>query len=306
MVLLPQVEQVYAALMVDIEQEGDHIVITETTVALESSRGRLLGDSSVYIADIPWLCLSRCKKFTGKPPAGPWIQMPRSFSSAYSRFCHSSRTGLDQGRFGRGNCLRVLNCRGTGKNMEKVPNTPVGAVEADEVDRKVADPDMKYAQLALELEAQVSEGQNPLQKMLMLQLKQTSDLVKALLLKAQSDPQRSAGRLRQCQRRIKQRSSGVEGYAARELFLRQIEKEKNVVEHARRNARVELGVAESREEPALMRQYLEQRIPVGDYKIMAQIGFLAAWSWEQATEEGADAGLLCPAPVLCRAKLPGQ
>ena len=51
MVLLPQVEQGCAALMVDIEQEGDHIVITETTVALESSRGRLLGDSTVYIVD---------------------------------------------------------------------------------------------------------------------------------------------------------------------------------------------------------------------------------------------------------------
>lgn len=33
-----------------------------------------------------------------------------------------------------------------------------------------------------------------------------------------------------------------------------------------------------------MRQYLEQRIPVGDHKTMAQIGFLAAWGWEQATE----------------------
>ena len=55
-----------------------------------------------------------------------------------------------------------------------------------EVDREVADPDMEYAQLVLELE--VSEGQNSMQKMLMLQLKQTSDLVKTLLLKAQSDP----------------------------------------------------------------------------------------------------------------------
>ena len=46
MALLPQVEQVYAALMGDVEEEGDHIVITDTTVALETARGRLLGEGS--------------------------------------------------------------------------------------------------------------------------------------------------------------------------------------------------------------------------------------------------------------------
>lgn len=374
MVLLPQVEQVYAALMADIEEEGDHIVITETTVALESSRGRLLGDSTVYIADIPWLCLSRFKKFTGKPPAGLQVHGFRC-RGVLARPVHASaiQAGLAWVKdvLDEETAQEYLTAEEAGENVEEVPNTPVGAVEADEVaglrqrlaqlesllsggvqpapaapdgapdrmlfgqdgggqlsaqeweqlhaavgaapkrlaraepraktrvapadplellveaevDREVADPDMEYAQLASELEAQVSQGQNPMQKMLMLQLKQTSDLVKALLPKAQSDPLSAVlGGSDNASGGSSSGSSGVKGYAARELFLRQIEEEKTVVEHARRNARVELGVAESREEPALMRQYLEQRIPVGDHKTMAQIGFLAAWGWEQATE----------------------
>ena len=130
----------------------------------------------------------------------------------------------------------------------------------------------------------------------------TSDLVKALVPKSQSDPLSAVlGGSDNAIGGSSSGSSGVKGYAAREFFLRQIEEEKTVVEHARRNARVELRVAESREEPALMRQYLEQRIPVGDHKFLLH----GAGSRRRRGTKGL-AGLLCPASIPCRAELSGQ
>ena len=374
MVLLPQVEQVYAALMGDVEEEGDHIVITDTMVALETARGRLLGEGSVYIADIPWLCLDRFRKFVQKPPAGLIIHGFRC-RGALARPVHTSamRAGLawvkdvldeetaqeylsaeevpgtpadlpdgtaapaetdevaalrqrlsqlesllgggdrqaggaqdaapDRVLFGQGAAgqlstqeweqlhaavgaapKRLARAEPRAK-AQVAPADPLELLLEAEVDREAVDPDMEYAQLASELAAQTSQGQDPMQKLLMLQLKQTSDLVKALMPKTQSDPLSAVlGGSDNASGGSSSGSSGVKGYAARELFLKQIEEENTVVEHTRRNARMELGVAESREEPALLRQYLEQRIPVGDHKTMAQIGFLAAWGWEQATE----------------------
>lgn len=374
MVLLPHVEQVYAMVMGETEEEGDHIVITDTVIALESSRGRLLGEGTVYIADIPWLCLSRFRKFLNKPPQGMQIYGFRC-RGQLARPVHSSamQAGLAWVKdvLDEEAAQEYLTAEEAPGDTGDVPNTPVGAADTEEVaalrqrlaqlegllkgsgppaaappdggqdrllfgqasggqlsteeweqlhaavgaapkrlarnephpkarvspsdplellleaeaGREVTDPDAEYAQLASELVAQVGQSQDPMHRMLMLQLKQTSDLVKALLPKTQSDPLSAVlGGSDNASGGSGSGSSGVKGYAARELFLRQIEEEKTVVEHARRNARGELGIAEAREEPALMRQYLEQRIPVGDHKTMAQIGFLAAWGWEQATE----------------------
>ena len=51
----------------------------------------------------------------------------------------------------------------------------------------------------------------------------------------------------------------------------------------RKHARQELGISEAKEEGSLMRTYLEQRIPIGDHRTMAQIGFMMAWGWEAAS-----------------------
>ena len=124
---------------------------------------------------------------------------------------------------------------------------------------------------------------DPVHKLLALQLRQTADLMKALAPKTPVDPlsailsgsdsgsgASSAG------------SVNVKGYAAREAFLRQLEDDAKVVQVIRTNARNELGVTAAKEEPSLLRQYLETRVPVGDLKTMGQLGHIMAFGWEQA------------------------
>lgn len=66
-------------------------------------------------------------------------------------------------------------------------------------------------------------------------------------------------------------SLNVKGYAARELYLRHLEEDAKVVEVIRKNARQELGISPDREEPSLLRSYLEQRIAVSDRKTMGRL-----------------------------------
>lgn len=58
------------------------------------------------------------------------------------------------------------------------------------------------------------------------------------------------------------------------------------MEVIRKNARQELGISPDREEPSLLRTYLEQRIAVADHKTMGQVGYMMAWGWEQAANTG--------------------
>ena len=78
----------------------------------------------------------------------------------------------------------------------------------------------------------------------------------------------------------------MKGYAARELYLRHLEEDAKAVEVIRKNARQELGISPDREEPSLLRSYLEQRIAVSDHKTMGQVGYMMAWGWEQAANTG--------------------
>lgn len=76
-------------------------------------------------------------------------------------------------------------------------------------------------------------------------------------------------------------SVNVKGYVAREAYLRQLEDTAKVASIIRANARLELGVSEAKEEPSLMRTYLETRV---DHRLLAQMGYILAWGWEQAAE----------------------
>ncbi|CAJ1453860.1 unnamed protein product [Effrenium voratum] len=122
---------------------------------------------------------------------------------------------------------------------------------------------------------------DPIHKMLLLQMQQTNALVQQLLQRP-SDP--FHGLLTGADSASGSSGGGVtvKGYAAREVFLRQLEDEAKVVEVVRKNARNELGVSEDREEPSLMRQYVEQRMALGDHKTLTQFGVILAWGWEQA------------------------
>ncbi len=161
-------------------------------------------------------------------------------------------------------------------------NPVVDKVQFAEQDREAGEAEAEE-ELVSALQAQLPSNPDPFQKMLILQLKQTSDLVKALAPRASADPlQAVLGGSDSGSAGSSGGSGGVKGYAARELFLKQIEDDSLVVLSMRKHARQELGISEAKEEGSLMRTYLEQRIPIGDHRTMAQVGFMMAWGWEAA------------------------
>lgn len=155
-----------------------------------------------------------------------------------------------------------------------------------EVDREAVDLEGEQDLLAAELQLGLKQGKtDPLQRMLLLQLHQTNQLVKALAPKAQTDPLTAV--LSGGDSGSASSSGGsvnVKGYAAREVFLKQIVEDQKVIDVVRSNARTELGITASREEPSLLRTYLEQRVPTGDHKTLIQMGYMLAAGWEIGVE----------------------
>lgn len=148
----------------------------------------------------------------------------------------------------------------------------------EEVEKEVLEPD------ALGTLAQMNLGgvTDPLQKLLILQVLQTSDLVKSLAPRSQQDPLSAIlGGSDSAAGSSGSGSVNVKGYAAREVYIKTLEDDHKIAETIRRNARQELGVTPAKEEPSLLRTYLEQRVPIGDHRLLGQLGFLAAWGWEQ-------------------------
>lgn len=159
-------------------------------------------------------------------------------------------------------------------------------VHQAELDREAVEEEEEQV-LAAALQAQFPTNPDPFQKMLILQLKQTSDLVKALAPKVASDPlQAVLGGNDSGSAGSSGGSGGVKGYAARELFLKQIEDDNLVVSSMRKHVRQELGISIEKEEGSIMRTCLEQRIPIGDHRTMGQVGFMMAWGWEAASTTG--------------------
>ena len=142
--------------------------------------------------------------------------------------------------------------------------------------------------LAAEMRAGLSQSNvDPMQRMLLLQLHQTNQLVRALAPKSQIDPLTAV--LSGGDSGSGSSSGGsvnVKGYAAREAFLKQIIEDKRVIDVVRANARTELGISATREEPSLLRNYLEQRVPTGDHKTLIQVGYMLAAGWEIGAEHG--------------------
>ena len=164
--------------------------------------------------------------------------------------------------------------------------TPGIHLEA-EAEKEVLDLEAEQSQLVAEMTAGLTAGSpDPMQKMLLLQLHQTSQLVKALAPKSQADPLTAV--LSGGDSGSASSSGGsvnVKGYAAREVFLKQIVEDQKVIDVVRSNARTELGITAAREEPSLLRTYLEQRVPTGDHKTLIQVGYMLAAGWEIGAEQ---------------------
>eukprot|EP00438_Fugacium_kawagutii_P020410 Skav231248 [mRNA] locus=scaffold411:263484:265801:+ [translate_table: standard] len=172
---------------------------------------------------------------------------------------------------------------------EALPGQPAGLPAlADQVlgaeeDRGVIDLETEQQQLANEVMASMGASSDPLQKMLLLQLRQTTELVKTLAGKQQAHQDPLAAMLAGSDNASG--SSGgsgisVKGLAAREMFLKQLQDDAKIVEIIRTNARAELGLTSAANDGSLLKQYLEQRIPVGDHQTFAQMGYILASGWE--------------------------
>lgn len=169
-----------------------------------------------------------------------------------------------------------------------LPEQPVPEITIEaEAEKEVADLDGEQDLLAAELQLGLGQSKaDPLQRMLLLQLHQTNQLVKALAPKSQADPLTAV--LSGGDSGSASSSGGavnVKGYAAREVFLKQILEDQKVIDVIRANARTELGISATREEPSLLRTYLEQRVPTGDHKTLIQVGYMLAAGWEIGVEQ---------------------
>ena len=156
-------------------------------------------------------------------------------------------------------------------------------LEAEE-DRGVIDLETEQQQLTQEVQAALGSTNDPMQKMLLLQLKQTTDLVKTLAGRQPADPLTA---MLSASDSASGSSGGsgisVKGLAAREMFLKQLQDDTKIADLVRSNATAELGLGSSVSDSALLKLYLEQRIPIGDHKTFAQMGYILAAGWEIGT-----------------------
>eukprot|EP00913_Durusdinium_trenchii_P018688 g17562.t1 len=124
-----------------------------------------------------------------------------------------------------------------------------------------------------ELESALTD---PMQKMMLLQMKQLALLTQQAQPKG-SDPlssvlggsETSGG------------ASGIKGCLAREAYVKLAADLTKIAPVIQSNAAEELGLDPHQVGSGLMRDYLERRCPLGDNKILTQIGYLFAAGWEQ-------------------------
>lgn len=124
-----------------------------------------------------------------------------------------------------------------------------------------------------ELEVAVAD---PMQRMLLLQMKQMQILSKNHQEKrvdplhaALGGSETSGG------------GSGIKGCLARDAYVKLASDVAKVGSVAQVNAATELGLDPHQVGSGLMRDYLEKRCPLGDHRLLIQVGYLFAAAWEQ-------------------------
>lgn len=116
---------------------------------------------------------------------------------------------------------------------------------------------------------------DPLQKLMYLQMRQLSILTKQQQEK-RTDPlhaalgggEASGG------------SSGVKGCLARDAFVRMASEVGKLAPVVQANAAQELGLDPHQVGSGLMREYLEKRCPLGEQRLLTQMGYILAAAWE--------------------------
>ena len=126
--------------------------------------------------------------------------------------------------------------------------------------------------------AALAQGGDPLHRILALQLQQTAALSRKLTSKLPSDPITSV----LGSEGGNSSSNGVRGCVAREAYLRALEDIPGVGRVIMMNAAADLGLSELQIGSALMRQYVEKRIPLGDHRLLTYMAQFMACSWQTA------------------------
>ena len=118
----------------------------------------------------------------------------------------------------------------------------------------------------------VEEIQGPaatMQTLLLAQMRQNATLLERLTSKPEDAIQAALGSAN-----ASENSGGIKGHIAREAFLRQVSDLTAAAANVQANALVELGLTTPT--PGLMREYLEKRAPVMDFRTLAFVGNIAS------------------------------
>ena len=126
-----------------------------------------------------------------------------------------------------------------------------------------------------ELEAAVSD---PLQRMLVLQMKQMALLTRQQTQRQPLDPLAAA--LAGGSDGQNTGSGSVKGCAAREAYLKVMQDHGKVAMVVMDHACRELGLESSQVGPGLMKEYIEKKCPLGDNRLLTQQAYLWAFAWE--------------------------
>ena len=122
---------------------------------------------------------------------------------------------------------------------------------------------------------------DPMQKLVLLQMQQMSLLSKQLKPKTQDPLQLALGGDSSTSS-----TSGIKGCLAREAYTKVVSDLVKVAGVVEGNALAELGLSATDVTPGLLREYVERRIPLGDYKLLTQMAYLMASAWEVGHRSG--------------------
>ena len=137
------------------------------------------------------------------------------------------------------------------------------------------------------LEAAIMEAaavsQDPIHKMLALQMQQVELLRKQLQAKQSADPIQN---LLGGDGAISSGGTNIKGCLAREAYVKLSADLVKMASVGESNAATDLGLQPSQVIPGLLQDYMEKRIPLADQKLLTQMGYLMCHAYEVGARTG--------------------
>ena len=135
-----------------------------------------------------------------------------------------------------------------------------------------------------ELEMQMASAQDPMQRLVLLQMQQLKLLTQQLTSKQPQDAIHAA--LGSGGDSSTGSSAGIKGCLAREAYIKISSNLVNYAQTVEQNALQELGHSAESVHPGLMRDYVEKRLPLGNMRLLTQMAYLASNGWEVGARTG--------------------